>query len=123
MANPSPIRRPSPEEAYAERQARRQRRDYLQALSLVLATPAGRHALAHILQATGVYRSIWTASAEIHYRAGRQDFGHELMLELLEAGEDSYYVMERENRDRVRRDAAEQAAFDDEQRKQEGSRS
>jgi len=112
MPRPDTRRPPSPEEAYLERKARRQRRDYLEAVRAVLGTEAGRLVLSHILQAAGVYRSIWTQSAEIHYRAGRQDFGHELMAEWLEASEDLYDRMEHENRARVRREAAEDDAFE-----------
>jgi len=118
MPRPEIRRPPSAEEAYLERKARRQQRDYLEAVRAVLGSEAGRLFCSHILQAAGVYRSIWTQSAEIHYRAGRQDFGHELMAEWLEASEELYDQMERENRARVRREHAEDEAWEDEQNKE-----
>lgn len=113
MAGPQPLRRPpTAAEAYAERKARRQRREYLLALRAVLETEGGRLVLSHILQSAGIYRSIWTASAEIHYRAGRQDFGHEVQLDLVAASDELYEQMERESRARFRREEAEDEAFD-----------
>lgn len=117
MPPAAPLRRPpTPAEAYAERKARRLARELRDATRAVLSTPAGRQVLAAIVEQAGVHHSIWTASAEIHYRAGRQDFGHELMAQLLEADEDLYETMEREKRDRVRRDRAEDAAFEAEEK-------
>jgi hypothetical protein len=115
MPRPELQRPPTPAEAYADRKARRQAREYQQAVRQVLASEPGRRVFAHILHRAGVFHSIWTPSAEIHYRAGRQDFGHELMAEWLEADEELYDLMERENRARRKRDDAEDAAFEQEQ--------
>jgi hypothetical protein len=41
---------------------------------------------------------VWDASAKIHYNAGRQDFGHELMALLTEHDSEGYLAMEREAR-------------------------
>jgi hypothetical protein len=68
----------------------------------VLATPAGRLVLWELVARAGVYKSIWTPNSEIHYRAGRQDYGHELLASILEADEQLYELMEREARARAR---------------------
>ena len=44
-----------------------------------LATEAGRAFFWHLTQMAGVHRSVWEQSARIHYNAGRQDFGLELL--------------------------------------------
>lgn len=75
-------------------------------LHAVMLTPLGRAAMWDLLELAGVFRSIYHASALIHYNAGRQDFGHELMAKLLEVDEDLYIVMEQEARQRKRRDQA-----------------
>jgi hypothetical protein len=80
------------------------------ALRSVMSSPAGRLVFWELLRRAGVYRSIWDNSARIHYNAGRQDFGHEIMAELLASGEDLYLVMETEARALVRRENAETEA-------------
>lgn len=76
------------------------------ALAEVMTTIAGRIVLWDLLDRAGVYRSIWSPNVEIHYRAGRQDFGHELMAHLLEVSEQNFMLMESEARARTRRDNA-----------------
>lgn len=73
-------------------------------LQAVLQTTLGRAALWDLLEDAGVFRSIWSPSAEIHYRAGRQDFGHELMARIIDADEHAFLAMEAEARQRKRRD-------------------
>lgn len=84
---------------------------FLTALRTVMGTPEGRLVFGDrghgLLARAGVYRSIWEASAKIHYNAGRQDFGHELMAELLRADEGLYQLMETEARLLALRDDAE----------------
>lgn len=86
----------------AERRLRRRRGRWLAALRAVLATPEGRLVFGErdhgLLAKAGVYRSIWAPNAQIHYNAGRQDYGHELMAELLRADERAYLLMEQEAR-------------------------
>lgn len=91
----------------AERRERKLEELFRAALVATLATEAGRAVCWGLLERAGVYRSIWTPNAEIHYRAGRQDFGHELMALILAADEDLYLTMEREARSRKRKDNAE----------------
>ena len=73
----------------------------------VLASTHGRRFCWDLLERAGVYRSIWDPTARIHYNAGRQDFGHELMALLVSAQPDLYLLMEQEARARQKRDDAE----------------
>jgi hypothetical protein len=73
-------------------------------------SPAVRLVMWELLSQAGVYGSVWHASALIHYNAGRQDFGHELMAQLLDADEGAYDLMTKEARERAKRTAAEQDA-------------
>lgn len=73
----------------------------------VMGTVDGRAVMWNLLERAGVFQSIWTPSAEIHYRAGRQDYGHELMALLTGIDEDLYDLMAREARARNKRAANE----------------
>jgi len=88
---------------------RQQRRDERRqnAVRAVLATPEGRFVFWDLIASAGVFRSIWESSARIHYNAGRQDFGHELIAMLVEADPEAYQLMEREMRALAKRDALE----------------
>lgn len=66
------------------------------AMAAVLNTPAGRTVFAQLIRRAGVYRSIWHPSAEIHYNAGRQDYGHELMADIIRTSEAGWQQLERE---------------------------
>lgn len=94
----------------AERAMKRARARELDVTRAVLATVEGREFLRNQLELLGVFRSIWRANAEIHYLAGRQDAGHELMALLVEADEPAYLQMETEARERRRRADLEMAA-------------
>lgn len=76
----------------------------------VMSTEAGRRFVASRIRVCGVYGSVWEASAKIHYNAGRQDVGHQLMADVIAAAPDAYTVMEREARELQRREEAEIAA-------------
>lgn len=67
-------------------------------LQAVLATPEGRRVIWSLLQRAGVFESIWENSAKIHYNAGQQDFGHALMADIVDAGEEFFFTMMTENR-------------------------
>lgn len=99
-ASPDQVRR-------AERREKRLAELSRAALVEVMRSPAGRMVLWDLLERAGIYRSIFTTNAEIYYRAGRQDFGHELLAMILEADEAGYEVLEREARARKRSDNAE----------------
>ncbi len=83
---------------YAERKATQQQERVLVCLRAIMGAPEGRVVMWDLLARAGIYRSIWDPSARIHYNAGRQDYGHELLALLLEADGDLYQLMEREAR-------------------------
>lgn len=91
----------------AERMEKRRQRDRIAALQATLQTQAGRAALMDILEDCGVFRSIWSPSAQIHYNAGQQDVGHQLQARIIEASEEHYELMEREARARRKQRANE----------------
>lgn len=94
---------------HAERKVEAREDEFLEALEQVLKTPGGRLVWWGLLERAGVYRSVWDASARIHYNAGRQDFGHELLGLAIDANEQGYLLMEAEARKRARDEAAETA--------------
>ena len=94
----------------ARRITEEQRRRFARALKAVMGTPDGRLVLWRMLEVAGVFKSIYAPNAEIYYRAGRQDYGHELMVELADCDETLYLEMEREARQRARSDAEEAKA-------------
>lgn len=81
---------------FAEQVERRRAQRFFDAMHAVMDTPEGRIVMATLIRRAGVYRSIWHPSSEIHYNAGRQDYGHELMADLVAVDEQLYQVMERE---------------------------
>jgi hypothetical protein len=89
--------------------ARRKDRDRVRVFSgnlrAVMQTDYGRAVMWELVERAGVYRSVWSPNSEIHYKAGRQDYGHELLAEIIEADEGLYMTMEREARERARREA------------------
>lgn len=94
----------------ARRRERRLHRERLERYRVTLQTYDGRAVLWDLLERLGVYRSVWDPGARIHYNAGRQDAGHELMATVLEADEQGYARMAAEARERTRRDDAERDA-------------
>lgn len=88
----------------AKRKEDRQREWSIAITRAVLSTVEGRAWCWERLEKLGVFRSIWHPSAQIHYLAGRQDAGHELMNDLIGADETLYLQMETEARARLRRE-------------------
>lgn len=77
-------------------------------LHAVMSTVDGRAVMWDLLGKAGVYRSVFNPSgSQMYYLAGRQDFGHELLDELVTLSEDLYILMETEARARARREALE----------------
>lgn len=94
----------------AARVERRKQQREVDDIIAVMSTPEGRRFVAARIKRCGVYGSVWEASAKIHYNAGRQDTGHELMADVISAAPDAYTLMEREARELQRREEAEIAA-------------
>lgn len=88
-ADPSQVRT-------AERLEKRRQERFARALAATINTVEGRIVFAELLRRAGVYRSIWHPSSEIHYNAGRQDYGHELMATLTDLSLDHFLKMEQE---------------------------
>jgi hypothetical protein len=99
-ADPKQVRRAARKEAQLEEQ-------FTAALRDVLSTTRGRFVIWELLRRAGVFRSIWVMTAEIHYRAGQQDFGHRIQADVLKASESAYELMSREARLREKREANE----------------
>lgn len=53
----------------------------------------GRRLLWRLLSHCKTFESIWENSARIHYNAGKQDVGHFVMSEIVEANPDLYFQM------------------------------
>ena len=82
----------------AESKEKRRRENELNDLRFVLGTPQGRRFVWRILERTKVFESIWHPSAQIHYNAGQQDFGHYLFGEIAEAEETAILQMMQESK-------------------------
>lgn len=76
----------------------------------VLKTAEGRELIWILLRGTGIYDSVFHRDAGVMaFNAGRQNWGQQLLADILDIDSDGYLVMEREARDRAIRD---QAAID-----------
>lgn len=96
------------EVAALERLERRREKRWQTNLAAVMATPEGRGVMWALLARAGIFRSAFHSHGSVQsYNLGRQDFGHELMSELIKLGKDPYLAMEREGRDAEERDALE----------------
>lgn len=96
--------------AQGSRIARAREARFLNSLRAVMETEPGRIVMLELIRRCKVFESIWHASAEIHYNAGRQDFGHELMATLVDQNLDAYQLMEREGWEWLKREQATIAA-------------
>ncbi len=71
----------------------------LEDLRFVLKNVEGRRVFWRLMAHCRVLESIWDGSAKIHYNSGRQDVGHFVMSEVVEANEDAYLLMMKENKE------------------------
>lgn len=62
-------------------------------LRFLLSTSQGRRFFWRFLSHCRVFGSVWEQSAKIHYNAGKQDIGHFLQAEIVEADQDMYFKM------------------------------
>ncbi len=100
-ADPRQVRR-------AERKERRSENRRLAAYKAMLGTAEGRYVFWDLLSKARIFGSIFHPSgSSLYYNAGRQDFGHELVADLIRADDDGYLLMEREQRARDKSDASE----------------
>ena len=76
----------------------RSRERELNDLRVVLQSREGRRTVWRLLEKCRAFESVFEASAKIYYNAGRQDVGHYLMAEVVEADEEALFLMMRENK-------------------------
>lgn len=67
-------------------------------ICVLLNLQEGRRVLWRFLERAKVFESIWRSSAEIHYLAGAQDFGHFIMAEIVAASPNAFLQMMMENK-------------------------
>lgn len=66
-------------------------------LIALLSCVEGKRFIWRLLSHCGTFESIWEPSAKIHYLSGRQDVGHFLMAEIVEARPDALIDMMKES--------------------------
>jgi hypothetical protein len=69
----------------AKMKAEESRRQELDDIITVLGTISGRRLMWRLMEKCKTFSSIWDPSAKIHYNAGKQDLGHFIMAEIIEA--------------------------------------
>ena len=75
------------------------RRKEIDDIRHVLSSQQGRRFAWRLLTHCGVFRSIWSNSAVIHYNAGMQDVGHFIQGEIIAADENAYLKMMKESKE------------------------
>lgn len=83
----------------AERNAEKIRDRELSDLKIVLELPEGRRFIWRLLEQCKVFESIWHPSALIHHNSGKQDVGHFVMSEVVEASDERLLQMMKENKE------------------------
>jgi hypothetical protein len=73
------------------------REKYLNDIRQVLGTPSGCRFVWSLLEKCKTFNSVWEPSARIHYNAGKQDLGHEIMAEIAEADEILLFNLMKDN--------------------------
>lgn len=90
--------------------ARRQRE--MNDLRQVLSTPEGRRFLWRLMSECGAFASVVRSGLDssVFYLSGKQDVGHFIQAEVIEANEGAYLTMQKESWANVRKDALEEEA-------------
>lgn len=95
----------------ADRAEKRIAERFQDSLRAVMSTTDGRLVVWSYLGKFGVYRGVYADNPQrMAYDAGRQQCGHDLLADVLAAGEDFYQVMEREMRALANAEAASEQA-------------
>lgn len=84
--------------AESDQVAKSIRQKELNDLCFVLSEPAGRRFMYRLMAHCKTFNSVWHPSALIHHNSGKQDVGHFVLSEILEAREEAYIEMLKENR-------------------------
>lgn len=82
----------------ANARIKEKRRQELNDLRTVLGNESGRRLVWRLLEECKTFGSVWENSAKIHYNAGRQDLGHFIMAEIVEADENLLFKLMKENK-------------------------
>ena len=75
-----------------------QRAEEIRDLRKVLDTTFGRKVLWRLLEECKTFSTVMTGNSWTHYNAGKQDLGHFLMSEIVEADEEYLFKMMKENK-------------------------
>lgn len=82
----------------AELKTRFDAKTALEDMKFVLSSVQGRRMLWKLLTHCRVFESIWHPSALIHHNSGKQDVGHFIMSEIINADEQALMQMMTENK-------------------------
>ena len=82
----------------AEKKEYSVREKELNDLKKVLNTTEGRRVFWRLMDHCRVFETVWEPSAKIHYNSGKQDVGHFIMGEIVEADEKYLMEMMKENK-------------------------
>ena len=103
-ADPEQVRR-------GGRKDRDDERRFTDALRAVMATPPGRILVWELFKRAGLDETVWDHSgSQMYFNEGRRNFGLALKAAVIEASEELYLEMEREQRAYQRMDARGNAA-------------
>lgn len=80
----------------ASQKVKMKRDEELRDLRVVLSTIEGRRFVWKLLSHCKVFESVWHPSALIHHNSGKQDVGHFVMAEVVEANEKALLQMMQE---------------------------
>lgn len=80
-----------------EKRRKIKRRQELDDIRFLLSSAQGRRFIWRLIAQAEVFHSIWSPSAQVHYNAGKQDFGHFIMAEVTEADETYFIKMMQES--------------------------
>jgi len=93
------------QDAQARKEAEQKRKAELDGLRNVLATADGYVLACRLLSHCRIFESIWSPSAEIHRNAGRQDVGHWIFGEIMQAAPETLMKIAQD----MKRDQMEEA--------------
>jgi hypothetical protein len=71
----------------------------LEDLVAVMETEAGRRLVWRLLSRAGVFTSSFTGNSATFFNEGKRDMGLFILAEIMEACDEQYFIMTRENRD------------------------
>ena len=100
MAKPEEKRRNAADPEQVRKGAEKEesvRERELNDLIIILSSEEGKRLVWRLLAHCGTFGSIWSPNAQIHYNSGKQDVGHFLMAEIVEAKPEALIDMMKNN--------------------------